>query len=172
MLIAYLLAFCRLALILVFLLSSIGKARDLTSFERAIAGFQILPRSLAVAAAWLFLAAEAAVVALLIEGALLPGFALALVLLLAFSAALASALYQRLPASCNCFGSSKQSLSRFDLWRNAGLIVCAVAGCGAAATGRPYGLGLAEWLLLGASALVFVAIWLQLGEIMALLGDA
>src|SRR6185436_17118748 len=131
---------------------------------------RILPRSLVVAAAWLFLTAEVAVVALLIAGALLPAFALALMLLLAFSAALASALYRRLPSSCNCFGSKKQPLSRFDLWRNAGLIVCAGAGCGAAATDTPYGLGLAEWLLVGVSALVFVAIWLQIGEIMTLLG--
>lgn len=168
----YVLAFCRVAIALVFALSFVSKARSIKEFTQTITHFAILPQWLSTTAAVLFSAAELAVVALMLLGgaALIPGFVLAVLLLLIFSTALVSVLAHGISTPCRCFGSSDQLVSFSDLWRNVGFILCAVAGFGVAAGGNGgSALGVAEWGLVGIFAVVCVAIWLQLGSVIHLM---
>lgn len=168
----YLLAFCRVAIGLVFAISSVSKARDVARFQRAVVGFQLLSRQLSNFAAFLFLGGECAVVLLMIIGGplLLFGFVLALLLLLLFCIALASVFARRLRVTCHCFGASEKPVTLVDIWRNGGLLLCAAGGCEALIWTR----GVQErvegiaWLLIALSAGAFVMIWIQLGEIVQL----
>jgi hypothetical protein len=99
---------------------------------------------------------------------------LALLLLIVFSIALSSVLVRKLPTSCNCFGASDQPVAVTDVWRNSGLIVCALAGYGTTSWVQPRGqsLSIGEWLLAGISALLLSLLWLQLRNVVPLLsGD-
>lgn len=168
----YLLAFCRVTIGLIFAISSITKARDIAQFQQAIVGFRLLSRRLSNSAAILFLCGECAVVLLIVIGGpfLLPGFVLAILLLLIFCAALASVLIRKMQTSCNCFGSSKKPVTFVDLWRNAGFLLCAGGGCEALLwlRGAQESLQWVAWLLIALGASVFVMIWVQLGEIVQL----
>lgn len=168
----YLLAFCRVAVGLVFILSSLGKARNLAQFQQAILGFRLLPRQVSNFAAFLFLGGECAVVVFMVIGGslLLSGFILAILLLLLFCAALASVLIRRIHTACNCFGSSQKPITLVEIWRNLGFLLCAGGGCEVllwtrGAQGSLEGIG---WLLIALGAGVFVIIWIQLGEIVQL----
>lgn len=169
----YVLAFCRVAIGLIFTISSVNKARDIAQFQQAVFGFQLLSRKLSHIAALLFLCGEFAVVLFVAIGGplLLPGFALAVLLLLMFCAALASVLIRRLHTSCNCFGSSNRPVTRVDIWRNVGFLLCAGGGCEALiwTRGEQGSLTGIAWLLIAMGAGVFVLIWVQLGEIAQLL---
>lgn len=168
----YILTFCRVAIGLVFAASSISKALDIVRFRQTIHSFNILPGQLSDIAALLFLCGEFAVVVLmLIGGSLLTlGFSLAIFLLLLFCIALVSVLARRIHTSCNCFGTSARQVSGFDVWRNAGFILCALAGYAVLAWAKntQVNLGLVEWVLTGLGAGVFVVIWIQLSEIVQL----
>jgi uncharacterized membrane protein YphA (DoxX/SURF4 family) len=165
----YLLVFCRVAIGLVFLISTLGKARDLAGFQQTIRTFNLLPRRLSGPAALLFVCSEAIVVILIALGGvlLLPGFLLALGLLLLFCVALASVLARNIQTSCHCFGASKTPVSSLELWRNVGFILCALGGCLALlwAKDTAPSLSLPEWFLPGLAAALFVLLWSQLGEI-------
>lgn len=165
----YLLAFCRVVIGLVFLMSSVGKARDLPGFQQTIRNFALLPGQFSGAAAWLFLFGEIAVMLLVVLGGplLLPGFVLALGLLLLFCLALILVLARHIRTSCSCFGASEQPVSLADVWRNVGFILCALGGCLALlwTRGSTLALSLPEWLLPGLGAALFVVLWSQLGEI-------
>ena len=126
----YLLTFCRLVIGLVFVISFVGKVRDVGQFAATIGRFDLLPRRWTQTAALLFLGGEAAVVILLIAGGpLLPlAFALATLLLLLFSLALLSVLRRGIETSCNCFGASEKPLTYYDVGRNAGFIACSLLG--------------------------------------------
>jgi hypothetical protein len=169
---SYMLAFCRVAIGLVFAISSFSKARDIAQFQQAVFGFHLLSRRLSNLAALLFLGGECAVVLLVTIGGplLLYGFALALLLLLVFCAALASVLIRRMHTSCHCFGSSKKPITLVDIWRNAGFLLCAGGGCEALiwTRGAQEGLEGIAWLYIALGAGVFVMIWIQLGEIVQL----
>jgi hypothetical protein len=173
MYLSYILTFCRIAIGLVFALSFIGKIRNVRQFEQTVRDFAILPRRFSKIAALLFLCGEFAVVVLVTLGNsfLFAGFALAACLLLIFSIALASVLARNMRTSCNCFGSTTKQVSPFDVWRNAGFILCALGGCGllTASKGAQTSLGLVEVSLVGLGAAVFVAVWTQLSEITQLL---
>ena len=168
----YILAFCRVVIGLVFVVSSISKVLHISRFRQAISNFHILPGQLSGAAAILFICGEFAVVIfVIISGPLLLfGFALAIFLLLLFCIALVSVLVRRIRTSCNCFGASTKQVSHFDVWRNVGFILCALGGYGALAwtKGTQGNPGLLEWVLIGLGAAVFVVIWIQLGEIIQL----
>lgn len=168
----YMLGFCRVAIGLVFAISSITKARNMTQFQQAIVDFQLLPRKLSKLAAFLFLGGEIAVVLFIILGGslLLPGFSLAILLLLIFCAALASVLIRKMRTSCNCFGSNKKPVTAVDIWRNAGFLLCAAGGCEALIwlRGAQESLQAIAWLPIALGAAVFVMIWVQLGEIVQL----
>jgi len=168
----YMLAFCRVVIGLVFVVSSISKVLNIAQFRQAISNFHILPRRLSGVAAMLFLCGEFAVVVFVfIGGSLLAiGFSLAIFLLLLFCIALVTVLARGIHTTCNCFGPSAKQVSHVDVWRNVGLILCALGGYGAlvwtkGTQGNP---GLLEGGLTGLGAVVFVVIWIQLGEIVQL----
>jgi hypothetical protein len=175
MLPAYLLAFCRIALGLTFALSFAGKVRDVRQFTGTIRKFDLLPGGWAGPAAVLFLGGEAAVIVLLILGGrLLPlAFALAGLLLALFTLALLSALRRGIETSCNCFGASEKPLTYYDVGRNAGLIPLAAAGLRLSGiTGAMPSLAIIEGLFIFIIAVVFVLLWINLSEIVALLQAA
>lgn len=170
----YLLAFCRLVIGLVFVVSFLTKARHLTVFEQTITRFALLPRRFSRTLARLFLGGELLVVVLIALGGpvLAAGFGLAIILLLLFSGALVSVLRREIRTSCNCFGTSEKPVAASDVGRNAGLLLCAILGCASLAgansdNGR---LSLAEWGILGLGATVFVALLLNLSDILQLFG--
>lgn len=169
----YVLAFCRVATGLIFALSSFGKVRDVSKFQQAMYGFRLLSRRMSNFAALLVLCGEIAVVLLLLIGGpfLLYGFALAILLLLIFCAALASVLFRKLQTSCHCFGASEKPVTQADIWRNVGFLVCASGGYEAliwtrGAQGSPEWMA---WLFIALGAAIFVVVWTQLGEIVQLL---
>lgn len=171
----YLLAFCRLAIGLVFGISFLTKARHLTAFEQTIARFALLPKRFSRPLAYLFLGGELLVVVLVALGGpvLAAAFGLAIVLLLLFSGALVSVLRRQIHTSCNCFGASEKPVAASDVWRNAGLLLCAILGCAAVSgtyseQGR---LSLAEWGVIGLGATAFVAILLNMRDILQLIGQ-
>ncbi|HLZ61593.1 MAG TPA: MauE/DoxX family redox-associated membrane protein [Ktedonosporobacter sp.] len=168
----YLLAFCRVAIGLVFALSSFSKARELAKFQQAVEGFRLLSRQLSHLAALFFLCGEFAVLLLMVIGGplLFSGFALAILLLLIFCVALASVLVRRVQTACNCFGSSEKPVTLVDIWRNVGLLLCAGGGCEALiwARGAQERLEGIAWLLIALAAGAFVMLWIQLGEIVQL----
>jgi len=169
---AWALTFSRLALGLIFAASSLGKLRDFPAFERAITNFQILPRQLVRVSAYIFLAGELAVVALLLIGGrlLAPGLTLAILLLATFCVALLSVRVRRIRTPCHCFGSSRRPVTLFDVWRNVGFILCALLGIWSvsALSDTPMELSLGEIGLLGMMAAGFVALSVSLGEVIEL----
>ncbi len=172
MILLYLLAFSHVVTGVVFGMSFLGKIRRPSDFVATIHSFRLVPPGLSRLAAGLFLAAEAAVVGSMgIGGPLvLPGLLGAVGLLLLFSAALASTLLRQIHTSCSCFGPTVQPVSPLDLGRNAGFVLCALAGL-AAGWGLPAptpALGLAGWGVASAAAGVFVATWLHLRELVQL----
>jgi hypothetical protein len=185
MLIAYGAAFCRAVIGLTFAFSFAGKVRDVPSFVQTIRRFKLLPDWLSRTAAMAFLCGEAVVVFAMIphprierssiplfrweKGIVTGGFLLAALMLLVFCAALASVLVRKIQTSCNCFGASEKQVSSYDIVRNIGFIVCALNGCGAQIGGQSslVDLGVMECGLAGMVAAVFIAVWIQLGEILA-----
>jgi hypothetical protein len=164
----HLLAFCRIALSLLFAVSTARKIVDFAAFARAVRGFALVPASLARPAAVLVLAAEVAVAVLLCTGGplLRIGFVLAGLLLLTFCLALSSALRRRIVTSCNCFGASDRPVSRHAIYRNVLFLCCAVGGGWAsAAANGPATLSAPEWGLTGLMAVVFSAVSIQLEEL-------
>jgi hypothetical protein len=165
----YLLAFCRAVIGIAFAVSFVGKARDLPAFRDSIARFDLLPSGMAGTAAGAILAGELFVVIAAAVGGrlLLAGFVAAFLLLAVFTTALALVLKRRIHTSCNCFGASDKAITPYDIWRNAGFLLCALGGCGALAapaTGQT-SLSLAEYGVSALGAAVFVAITAQIGEI-------
>lgn len=104
------LVFSRAVLCTAFVLSFSGKVRNVPAFVVTIHRFQLLPRSLAKAAATVFLITELLIILLLAGGVfLIVGFGIAVVLLLLFTGALAGVLHRKQVVSCNCFGATKSS---------------------------------------------------------------
>ena len=167
-----LLAFCRVVIGLVFAISSINKTRNIAQFQQTIARFDILPASLSRPLALSFIGSEFAVVVLIAVGGffLLPGFTLAMFLLLVFCGALLSVLARRIKISCNCFGSNEKQVSSSDLWRNGGFLLCALGGCVLFMRMNILqgNTSLPEWIFAGLGAIVFVSTWLHLEGIVQL----
>lgn len=167
----YLLAFCRVVIGMVFLVSTISKVRDMAQFRQTIHTFHLLPPALSGMAATLFIGGEGAVVLLLVIGGplLLPGFVLGGSLLFLFSLALVSVLARKIQTACHCFGAREKFVSLADVWRNITFMLCALAGVVLIwAKVNYFSLGLAEWILTGLGAVVFVVIGIELGEIVQL----
>lgn len=166
------LAFCRVVIGLVFAISSISKARNIAQFKQTIAGFNVLPRSWHSPLAFSFVCGEFVVVALIVAGSsfLVPGFVLALFLLFIFCAALLSVLAKGLKTSCNCFGPREKQVSAADIWRNVGFMLCALGGCILFWQPASFQVhtNVTEWILAGLIGVIFVAIWLHIGEIVQL----
>lgn len=156
---SYVLAFCRVAIGLVFLFSGMGKLRDLSHFQRTITHFRLLSAPMSSPISLLFVSAEVAVVLLVALGGrfLLPGFLLALLLLLIFVGALISVLVRQIQTPCNCFGNNEKPVTQADIWRDIAFLLCALGGS-VSASGR---MGLEQlellmWLLIGGMAIIFV----------------
>lgn len=157
---SYGLMFCRIAIAAIFGWSALGKLRDLRGFRDAITAFRLLPREWSGPLAWVFVGGEIAVVLLMLSGvpaALGLGFALATGLLALFAVALIGAMWRALAVSCNCFGSSEQQISWYDVVRNVLLIACSLLG-GWLLRLPQRGLTTDETLLLGVMALGFVVL--------------
>jgi cation transporter-like permease len=140
--VTYVLLGSRCLLAVVFLASFLGKVRGRARYAGYLAATRrltprwALSRVPAGALAAVVVAAEAAVPALLAVPGLVPaGLALSVVLLSGFAAATAAALRRGERAPCHCFGSSQRQLDGGHVARNAVLIVVAVAGMVAAASG-------------------------------------
>lgn len=172
MTVTYILAFCRVAVGLLFLASFLGKIRDLEAFRLAIVKFHLLPEQMSQATALLILGGELLIVLCLLVGGvlLLPGFVLAVILLCVFSSAIVHALVRKHRIACNCFGNSEKELSPINLYRNAGLLLCAAGGY-SVQSGWQTGLqplSWLQWLLVALGAAVFVLLWTQLEEVVQL----
>ncbi|MDQ1741949.1 MAG: hypothetical protein QOE23_288 [Pseudonocardiales bacterium] len=121
---------CRVLLGVVFAVSVTGKLRDAAAFTDATR--RLLPmrwasrdRVIANSVG----AVEFIVVALLAyPGTSRLGFALAAILLIAFSVAIRAALRRGVHAPCRCFGASDTPLGRRHLVRNGLLLVIALLG--------------------------------------------
>jgi hypothetical protein len=173
--ITFLSAFCRCAIGFVFLISFGSKVRDIARFQRSIAAFRLLSGNASNIAGILFLCSELAVVLCLLMGGtlLLPAFILTIFLLLVFSVVLVSVIVRKLQISCNCFGASDQPVAIADVWRNVGLILCALAGYSTTSwvQSRAQHLNIGEWFLAGISALLLSLLWLQLRTIVQMLSS-
>lgn len=122
---------CRLAILALFTASAVGKLSSRRDFELAVAGFGLLRGHRAVSTtAIAVIAAEVLVVGMTGVGGrlLVPGFVLAVALLIAFSLALGHAVVRGIDVRCNCFGPGVRRVSPFDLVRNAVMIGCGIAG--------------------------------------------
>jgi hypothetical protein len=160
--------FCRSVVVCVFVLSFASKVRDVAAFRQSITNFALLPTQFSQLAAPLFLLAEALVVVLVTLAGpfLLPGYLLASALLLLFCIALLSVLIRRISTTCSCFCPTSTPISSIDIVRNTGFIVCTLGGCLTIVwPGHAGNPDLATWGLGSLCALVFVATWTQLGEI-------
>ena len=161
----YFLAFCRIALALMFLISAIGKLHDVQAFAEAIGNFNILPSQFNSIAAVGFIGGELTVVLTLSIGGVLTsiGFFVAASLLIIFSVALASALAKQMAIACNCFGASKAPISLYDLCRNGIFVLCALMGYISQQSLRDAGnLTILELILLGLIAATFDVMFSQL----------
>src|SRR5579875_2803242 len=87
---SYILAFCRVAIGLVFLFSAVGKLRDLSQFQQTITNFRPLPVLLSRPTSLLFASTDVTILVLCARGCIciLPVFLLALLLLLIYAGAL------------------------------------------------------------------------------------
>lgn len=141
----YLLLSCCLGLAFVFGLSAASKAgrRTFQDFAASAGPLEVLPKALRVPAAKAVVVAEGVITVALVVGAgaaltktLEPvavlGFALAVLLLLAFTGAIVLTLRQGIRKACKCFGASSTPLGRAHVVRNVLLLALAVAGLAAA----------------------------------------
>jgi len=123
--------FSRMVIGLVFILSFMGKVRDISSFQKAINNFKLTPEWASPFLALLFLVGEFSVtLAMIVGGHFLSwGFILAGLMLLAFSISLLSVIVRKIDTSCNCFGYSKNDrVSSYEIYRNVCLILCTLIG--------------------------------------------
>jgi hypothetical protein len=166
----YLIQISRFVVAFIFLYSFLTKLRDFAAFEHAIQNFQLLPKNLHRPAAFAFMFGEALIflAALLGGNWLFLSHSLAIALLLLFICALNSVLQRKIQASCNCFGTSEQKVSPYDIWRNAGVVLVAALGFFALfwENSSP---NLLDFALSALIALVFSLLLLNLRELMELL---
>lgn len=166
MLTASLVMFCRITIALLFLYSGGSKLLSWRDFAVTIGDFKLLPRRWSKPAACIFIAGEfITMILVVIGGVVLPGaFLLALLLLVGFSIALASALWRKLDLNCNCFGRAESRLSFYDLIRNLLLILSSLTGLWMASSATT-SLSVGEIVLLAVMSAVMLFIVIQLRDI-------
>jgi hypothetical protein len=152
---------CQWLLAAVFGWSAVTKLtgrRAFTAFREATARLVPAPRRHTAAAAVAVVSGEvAAAVALAFPATAPAGLVLALVLLTAFTVAVAAAIRRGSTASCNCFGHSARSVGPHHLVRNGFLLV--VAGTGlVAGPGGGSGADIAGLALAGGCAAVLAVL--------------
>ncbi|MFJ5725976.1 MauE/DoxX family redox-associated membrane protein [Streptomyces sp. NPDC093149] len=126
----------RVLLGLVFLCSALSKSHGAAAFRdfRDAVG-RLAPdlRRHSAPVAVTVVTAEAAVVVMLaVPAAVAAGFALAAVLLLAFTVGLVAALRRGVSTACHCFGAGDERLAPRHVVRNLALVTVAIAGTAAA----------------------------------------
>jgi hypothetical protein len=156
----------------VFALSAFGKLRAPGAFVASLADFGLLPARLHRPAGHALIAAETAVVPLVLVPALAPvGLGLAAVLLGLFAAVIVATLRRGRRPRCRCFGVASAPLGPAHVARN--VVLAALAGAGAvtaAATAASWSLEpapLAAGALIAAVALAVVAAFDDLVEVVA-----
>jgi uncharacterized membrane protein YphA (DoxX/SURF4 family) len=135
----------RLVLSLVFVVAAVGKARDQVGTRRSLESFGV-PRPLAPAVALLLPLVEIAIAVALVPVATAwwAGVA-ALVLLVAFTAALTIGLLRGVEADCHCFGAvSARPVGPGTIARN--LVLVALAAVLVAAGGDTPGPSAVAWI--------------------------
>ncbi len=169
MIISFISTFFRIVIGLVFLLSFAGKVRGVTSFQQTVIQFKLFPASWSRLIAIVFLGSELAVALAMLAGGkfLAWGYLAGGLLLVAFSAALVSVLVRKIDTSCNCFGSSKERVSSYDIVRNAGFLLCALGGY-LTLTIRKENMAVLAYGLAFVAAVVFVIIWINLKPLISL----
>lgn len=169
----YLLVFSQLATVFIFTLSSVNKWRDFDEFVQAVENFQILPSSQAKPTAQFFVIGELMILIMMILGGqfLLPGFFLALMLLVVFTTGLISILVRKIPTSCYCFVTTTELVTIYTVWRNMGFIICVLAGLCSLFIQPTIlsNLNMIEQWLLGMMAITFVVVCGYVGEIVGLI---
>jgi hypothetical protein len=167
-----LLAWCRLVLGGVFALSLVGKLRNIRAFRQAIANFRLLPEGLIGLASVLVVGGEFLIVmgSTLGDRWLFPTFLLAALVLVVFSGAMASVLVRQIRTTCQCFGASDKPVGKADLWRNSGVVLCALGGCALLlwSPSEHTHLPMLAWFLTAMLSAAFVALWFRIGDLMAL----
>ncbi|MFD2417283.1 MauE/DoxX family redox-associated membrane protein [Amycolatopsis pigmentata] len=114
--------------VVVFLVSSWSKAANPRAFTDSIRAMRLLPPGVVPAVAGVVMAAETAVWLLLITPLAVAGFALAAVMLAAFTVAIVLALARGAAAPCRCFGTSSAPLEGRHVVRN--VVLLGLAGLG------------------------------------------
>lgn len=128
---------CRAALAIVFLLAVTGKVVGRGSFREftaSVVAMRVIPAHAAKLAASASVTAEALVVVLMaspFKVTTIAGCALAGLLSITFSGAIAASLRRGNRAPCRCFGRSATPLGARHLARNAILLIVSVAGVAA-----------------------------------------
>jgi len=123
--IEYLIAFTRIYLAVVFILSGLDKINDLASFAQSIENYRILPLSIiniiAIIVPWIELAAGAL---LLLGFYIRENSTLILTLLIIFTAAIISAVLRDLDIDCGCQGTfDGQKVGIFKIIENTALMI-------------------------------------------------
>jgi hypothetical protein len=151
----------------VFLVSALSK-RDFPTFSLSLRRMRIVPPAWVTPVAAMVVAAEALTVALLAIPGTALGFALAIVLLGSFTAAIVAVLSRGITEPCPCFGPKAAPLGWEHLGRNVFLLAVAVlgglAGSGAASTGA--------LVVAAAAGLIVGALITRLDDLVALFRTA
>jgi Methylamine utilisation protein MauE len=166
MLAACILAFCRVAIALLFALAFAGKIRNIRAFQEAVVDFRLLPANWSKKLAVVFLTGEFLACACVVSGGflLLAGFLLATGLLMLFSAGLLTVIQRRMKITCNCFGWTDRRVSGYDIVRNAVLILCSLSGAWTSITASQ-NLTMGEFGLIALIAVYFVVLMTNLANI-------
>ncbi len=130
---------CRLTIAVVFLFSTIGKARDIRGFVVSISDLVKIPHGASIYAAICIIVVEGVTTLLLLSGGdwSRKGMVIASGLLLAFTGLTASVVLTRRQVYCSCFGSRQRPLSCFDVMRNAVMIVMSFLSIAFGTQGAP-----------------------------------
>lgn len=125
----YLRAACATLIAVVFAASSVSKFRDFRGFARSVPALVPMPANAVVPVSVTVVGAEAgAAVLVVVPATATAGFVLASLLLLAFAAAIGTALRRGRPATCRCFGAADSPVGPRHLARNTVLLCFAVLG--------------------------------------------
>ncbi|WP_426512239.1 MauE/DoxX family redox-associated membrane protein [Dactylosporangium sp. McL0621] len=151
------------------LAGKVGSGRAYRAFVDSLLQMRVVPVRAARPAAAASVAAEVAVVALLLvplRWAAVGGFVVAAGLLTVFAVAIAISLRGGNRAPCRCFGASATPLGRRHIVRNSVLVVIALAGLAAAAGGSAVAVPGA--IVAGGAGLVFGIVVTAYDDIAAL----
>ncbi len=170
----YLAVGCRAALAIVFLLAVTGKLAGRNSFREftdSVAAMRVVPARAARPVAIASVTAEALVVLLAVSPAqvtAVAGCALAGLLSITFSGAIAVSLRRGNRAPCRCFGRSAAPLGPRHIARNAILLIVSAAGTATSlATGQMHTAAVVVAAGTGLFAGIVIAAYEEIAELLA-----